>query len=139
MTSMQRRNLLLTAAAWPIAANTFAAELRHTDAPARVVMAGAADLLVIDSHSAAAAKLVDMSRHIGTPLRTIDGDVTSLWFNTLALSWPRGELRTLEGLTSPRALFCLELLAGDHRLRVVRRETVAPGLVHWRIEPRAPT
>ena len=52
----------------------------------------------------------------------IDADITGVWFNDLALQWRRRPV-AIAGLTAPAALFCLEQLAWDHRMRVAFRAT----------------
>lgn len=57
---------------------------------------------------------------LGVPVHAIRGDITALWFDDLDLRWRR-EPAAVAGLTTEAALFCLERLAWDHRLRVVFR------------------
>jgi hypothetical protein len=55
---------------------------------------------------------------LGTPAHPIRGDVTNIWFNDLYHRWSRAPA-AIAGLTTPAALFCLEQLARDYRMRVV--------------------
>jgi hypothetical protein len=47
----------------------------------------------------------------------IRGDITSLYFDDLALRWKQGPV-WLTGLTTPASLFCLDLLARDRGMRL---------------------
>jgi len=58
----------------------------------------------------------------GVVIHGIDADITGVWFNDLALQWRRRPV-AIAGLTAPAALFCLEQLAWDHRMRVAFRAT----------------
>jgi hypothetical protein len=51
-------------------------------------------------------------------LRTITGDITDLWLAELHPQWTR-KPTPIAGLTARPALFCLEQLAWDFRMRVV--------------------
>ena len=73
----------------------------------------------------------------------ITGDVTSIWFNRLHPLWKQQPV-AIAGLTTYAPLFCLERLAWDHGMRVLRRDqhdTRATGepdqlLYSWVIAPR---
>jgi len=54
----------------------------------------------------------------GAPVRSIDADVTDLWRDELKPLWTRTP-EAIAGLTARPALFLLERLAWDHRMRVV--------------------
>lgn len=56
----------------------------------------------------------------GAATQAMAGDVTSLWYNDLYHRWAQGPAG-IAGLTARGALFCLERLAWDQRLRVVFR------------------
>ncbi len=59
------------------------------------------------------------------------GDITALWFHDLGPGWVRGRA-AVAGMTTSPALFCLEQLAKDHRMRVkvrVERPHAAPGIL----------
>lgn len=133
---MHRRAFLFTTLAASIvgAVDTACA----TDTALAAPLASAApELLIVDRQFAGSAALAAAARRAGATVHSIAGDLTNVWYEHLALLWPRGKALTLEGLTTPQSLFCLELLAGDHRLHVVQRREVAAGQVHWRIERRA--
>jgi len=62
----------------------------------------------------------------GVRLQAIRGDVTELWLKRLDATW-RHPAGALAGVTDANALFVLERLAWDRRLRVVyRAEAPAP-------------
>lgn len=73
----------------------------------------------------------------GVPVRSLDGgDVTRVWFDELALRW-RERPAAIAGMTAPEALFCLEQLAWDHRLRVTFRadhRVRSDGLIEHRLQ-----
>jgi len=86
------------------------------------------------SYAPALAYAAQMQR-LGVAVHPIDGDVTDVWFNDLALRWRESPV-AIAGLTAPEALFCLEQLAWDHRMRVVSRELHAQRpLISWVIAP----
>jgi hypothetical protein len=64
------------------------------------------------------------ARH-GSILHEIDGDVTDLWYHDLDSRW-RGKPSAWAGITGDDALFVLENLAWDRRLRVMYRGRHAP-------------
>ncbi len=61
-------------------------------------------------------------RRRGVAVHGIEQDITSVWFNDLELQWRRNPV-AIAGLTTPEALFCLEQLAWNHRMRVVFQVT----------------
>lgn len=133
---MHRRTFLFTTVAASIVGAVDTAGATNT-APAAPLASATPELLIVDRQFAGSAALAAGARRAGTRVHSIAGDLTGVWYEHLALLWPRGQAHTLEGLTTPQALFCFELLAGDHRLHVVQRREMAPGQVHWRIERRA--
>jgi hypothetical protein len=56
----------------------------------------------------------------GVPVHAMDGDMTRFWYDDLYHRWQRGPA-AIAGLTAYGALFCLERLAWDQRMRVVFR------------------
>jgi hypothetical protein len=86
------------------------------------------------SYAPALAYAAQMQRR-GVAVHAIDGDITDVWFNDLALRWRESPV-AIAGLTAPEALFCLEQLAWDHRMRVVSRALHAQRpLISWVIAP----
>ncbi len=71
----------------------------------------------------------------GVPVHAMDGDMTRFWYDDLYHRWRRGPA-AIAGLTAHGALFCLEQLAWDQRMRVVFRaeHAAAPGGVIHTIE-----
>ena len=57
---------------------------------------------------------------IGLSVHAIKGDVTRFWYDDLYYRWKKGPA-AIAGLTGHGALFCLEHLARDQRMRVVFR------------------
>ncbi len=63
----------------------------------------------------------------GLAAHAIDGDITRVWYDDLYHRWRHGAA-AIGGLTARGALFCLERLAWDQRMRVVfRGEHTAAG------------
>jgi hypothetical protein len=56
----------------------------------------------------------------GVPAHAMEGDMTQFWYDDLYHRWQRGPA-AIAGLTAHGALFCLERLAWDQRMRVVFR------------------
>jgi hypothetical protein len=71
----------------------------------------------------------------GLAVHAIAGDMTSLWYDDLYRRWQRSPA-AIAGLTAHGALFCLERLAWDQRMRVVYRgeHALAAGCVAHRFE-----
>jgi hypothetical protein len=77
--------------------------------------------VVYDGRYPVCAAFAEWMRKRGIATRALDdGDVTNAWFNDLALRW-RQSPAAIAGMTAPEALFCLEELAHDHRMRVTFR------------------
>jgi hypothetical protein len=77
---------------------------------------------IYDTAYAPAREFAAEMRRSGAVVHAIRGDITAIWFNDLAVQWRRRAV-PIAGLTAPEALFCLEQLAWDHRMRVVFRVT----------------
>jgi hypothetical protein len=126
----------LAAGALPLASRAALA----TGAPAastRTPPAGAAEQgsvalykVVYDSRFAESVAFAQRAAALGLPVHGIEGDITSLWFHELDQRWRRGEQAgspvAVAGLTAHGALFCLERLAWDQRMRVVFRAEHTP-------------
>lgn len=74
--------------------------------------------VIIDSRHADARDFGSRARDLGSPLRTIEGDVTPLWQSELLAQWQAAP-RVVAGMTERSALFVLERLAWDHGMRVI--------------------
>jgi hypothetical protein len=130
----------LAAGALPLASRAAlgaAAVPAPTGTPSSVPPSGAADgvslyKLLYDSRFADSVAFARRAQARGLPVHEIEGDITSFWFNELDRRWRRGEQAgspvAIAGLTAHGALFCLERLAWDQRMRVVFRakHTVGP-------------
>ncbi len=77
---------------------------------------------IYDTAYAPAVEFAAQMQRRGVAIHAIERDITGVWFNDLALRWRRSPV-AIAGLTAPEALFCLEQLAWDHRMRVVFRAT----------------
>jgi hypothetical protein len=74
--------------------------------------------VVFDERFAAGRAFAGEARQLGLPTHGIRGDVTNLWFHDLSARWKQGPA-PIAGLTQKGALFCLDLLARDQRMRLV--------------------
>jgi len=74
----------------------------------------------------------------GIAVHAMEGDMTQFWYDDLYHRWRQGPA-AIAGLTAYGALFCLERLAWDQRMRVVHRAEHANDagepLLSWRIAP----
>ncbi len=77
----------------------------------------ALDGIVIDARHQPARDFGARAARFGTPLLTMEGDITGLWQRELLGRW-RSRPGALVGLTERPALFLLERLGFDHGLRV---------------------
>ena len=85
--------------------------------PERVAPTAPLYRLIVDERFAVTHGLLDAARSHGVRSSAIDGDVTDVWFNDLALRWRQGPA-PIAGLTTVGALFCLERLAWDAGMRL---------------------
>ncbi len=106
---------------------------------ARATTSHPSDLWVRDSRFANTRDALAPAR--ATRIVTIDGDVTTLWRDTLDALW-RQRGTVLAGVTGGDALFVLEHLAWGRGRRVTERIELAPAgeasrtaLFYWRIVP----
>ncbi len=116
----------IAAAVWPglmTAAQRSSVTRAPAEGPARRPLYKA----IVDTAYAPALEFAAQMRRSGVAIHAIERDITSVWFNDLALRW-RGSPAAVAGLTAPEALFCLEQLAWDHRMRVVLRRRVEDSL-----------
>ncbi|MEP7312308.1 MAG: hypothetical protein ABI859_06975 [Pseudomonadota bacterium] len=73
--------------------------------------------VVIDNRYAAARVFGTRAQRAGITQRAIQGDITDLWLADLHPQW-QSKPAAIAGLTARPALFCLEQLAWDYRMRV---------------------
>lgn len=99
------------ASAAPIAAKAAWAEAQSAEG-------GTLHAVVVDGRFAAARTFGERMARTGASVREIERDVTPLWQNELRTVWAKTPV-AVAGLTAAPALFCLERLAWDHRMRVV--------------------
>ena len=96
--------------------------------------------VLFDNRFAAARAFGRAAGWRGESVHGFDGDVTNVWYNDLYLRWQKGAA-AISGFTAHGALFCLEQLAWDVRMRVVyRAEHQYEGhepLYSWIIAPRS--
>jgi hypothetical protein len=98
-------------------------------ASARAEAAGRGEVkaFVFDERFAPALALAEEMKARGLALHAIRGDVTDLWIGKLDAAWS-GAAQPLAGITDANALFVLERLAWDRRLRVVYRAEAPDGV-----------
>ena len=131
-----RRELLkggLAASALPLAAR---AGFAYTEPAAAAVPLYKT---LYDTRFAESVAFAERAAARGLAVLSMDGDVTPIWYHDLYHRW-RQAPAAIAGLTAHGALFCLERLAWDHRLRVVYRgeHSAAPGGVVHRLDGPAP-
>lgn len=73
--------------------------------------------VIFDERLPASRAFAERASQSGMPVHSFKGDITSLWFNDLHQRWTK-EPEAVAGLTEPAALFCLERLAWDYKMRV---------------------
>jgi hypothetical protein len=91
--------------------------------------------VVYDTRFAAAAEFARRAAARGLAVHAMHGDMTRFWYDDLYHRWRSGPA-AIAGLTARGALFCLEQLAWDQRMRVVFRaeHSVAEACVAHRFE-----
>jgi hypothetical protein len=92
--------------------------------------------VVYDARFSAGVEFAQRASALGHAVHAIDGDMTRFWYDDLYHRWQRGAA-AIAGLTARGALFCLEQLAWDQRMRVVFRaeHSISPdGCVAHRFE-----
>lgn len=99
-----------------------AAGLREADRSEAVL----AQRLVFDSRFPASRQVAAEFVRRGLEATAFEGDVTALWYQDLGPQWTASRL-PVAGVTTARALLCLEQLARDAWMRVVFRAEHAAG------------
>lgn len=83
------------------------------------------DLVIYDERFAASRAFGQAAMALGARVRRISGDVTPLWTSELRQMW-RERPAAIAGMTVRGALFCLEQLGWDARMRIAHREAHGP-------------
>lgn len=81
--------------------------------------------VLYDTRFAASVELARRAAARGLAVHAMAGDMTSFWYDDLYHRWRQGPA-AIAGLTAQGALFCLERLAWEQRMRVVHRVEHAP-------------
>jgi hypothetical protein len=76
--------------------------------------------VIFDERFASCRTFASEAKRLGSPVHGIKGDITDVWFHDLSIRWKAGPA-AIAGLTAHGAIFCLERLAWDQRMRVVFR------------------
>ena len=76
--------------------------------------------IVFDLRYAPSRAFAEKAERLGLPVHAIKGDMTDLWYHDLYARWKQGPA-AIAGMTGHGAIFCLERLAWDQRMRVVFR------------------
>lgn len=94
--------------------------------------------VIYDERFESARRFAVCVRRIPVPVHSMCGDVTQLWYSHLYPLWKRTPA-PIVGLTAYAAMFCLERLAWDRELRMVRcvAGNTAPGSSGWPMERAA--
>jgi hypothetical protein len=96
--------------------------------------------VLYDTRFAASVAFARRAAARGLAVHAMGGDMTSFWYDDLYHRWRQGPA-AIAGLTAHGALFCLERLAWDQRMRVVFRgehSVSADGCVAHRLDGPAP-
>jgi hypothetical protein len=78
-----------------------------------------AHAVIYDERFLGARRFAEAVRRLGVPVQPIRGDATQLWYAWLYPLWKRAP-SPIAGLTAYAAMFCLERLAWDRRLRMMQ-------------------
>jgi hypothetical protein len=106
--------------AMPVASHAWSAAVAPPGTPPLPLYA-----VIYDGRFEQSIAFARRSEALGFSTREISGDVTSLWYNDLYRRWKQGPV-AIAGLTGHGAMFCLEQLGRDHRLRSVFRSEHRP-------------
>jgi hypothetical protein len=101
-----------TAAASVAGTSTQAAESAAVAAPYRI------HKVIYDGRFAEPVRFAKAAEALGLPTHAISGDITALWYGELDGLW-REEAVAIAGMTRHGPMFCLEMLARDHGMRLV--------------------
>lgn len=124
----------LVASALPIAARASLVAAPGADTPVPLYK------VLYDTRFPASTAFARRAEAGGLAVQAMAGDMTRFWYDDLYYRW-RQEPVAIAGLTAHGALFCLERLAWEHRMRVVYRgehEPAAGGCVAHRFAGPAP-
>jgi hypothetical protein len=88
--------------------------------PAPVTTQPSPATVIFDKRFSASRAFASRIEQLGTPVHPIEGDITALWYHDLYARWKAGPI-AMAGLTLNGALFCLDVLARNHGMRVVFR------------------
>src|SRR5688572_1196035 len=105
-------------------------------APERTVPTVSIYKVLYDTRFPASVAFARRAATRGLAVHAMAGDMTRFWYDDLYHRWRRGPA-AIAGLTAHGAVFCLERLAWDQRMRVVYRGEHAPaaaGCVAHRFE-----
>jgi hypothetical protein len=76
--------------------------------------------MIFDQRFPSSCTFREEAERLGVPVHGIKGDMTDLWYHDLYARWKQGPA-AIAGMTAHGAIFCLERLAWDQRMRVVFR------------------
>jgi hypothetical protein len=74
--------------------------------------------VVYDSRFDEPVRFAETARSLGLQTHAIEGDMTALWYGELHGLWQTGAV-AIAGMTRHGPMFCLEMLARDHGMRLV--------------------
>jgi len=76
--------------------------------------------MVFDERFGSSRVFAEEAQRLGISIHGIQGDMTDLWYHDLYARWKQGPA-AIAGMTAHGAIFCLERLAWDQRMRVIFR------------------
>jgi len=76
--------------------------------------------MVFDERFGSSRAFAQQAQRLGVPIHGIKGDMTDLWYHDLYARWKQGPA-AIAGMTAHGAIFCLERLGWDQRMRVIFR------------------
>lgn len=97
-------------------------------------------LFLFDRRFPAARQLASQLADAGQDVAGFEGDLLPLWNARLRPLWQAGPA-VVAGVSNASALFLLETLGADHRLKLAQRvalatEAAEEPLYHWQLVPR---
>ncbi len=100
------------------------------------------ELFIYDSRYPQARELAKTMGAAGVKLIAIEGDFTPVWSATVQPLWKQRPM-VVAGMTTERALFVLQTLAADYRMKLFQSHVMelvggSEPLHQWLLVPRAP-
>lgn len=97
---------------------TTAASVAGASAPAAAAAPHRIHKVIYDERFAEPVRFAKAAQSLGLETHAITGDMTALWYNELHALW-RDDAVAIAGMTRHGPMFCFEMLARDHGMRLV--------------------